>query len=370
MSVRGLEGVTAGTTELSSIIEGVLRYRGINIDDLAAHSNYEEIVYLLFYGSLPTRSELDAFSKRLWSNRALPDGVQRLLKEAPRNAVPMDVLRTAVSALGFYEEKPSDTSSEVSLDKAIRLVAKMPTIVTSIERNRRGQPLMEPPADVDTAHAFLYMLYGREPNADEAEAMRQILILHADHEFNASTFTARVAAATLADLHAAITAALAALKGPLHGGANMAVMMALSEIGNVEGVEPYVMDKLARHEVIMGFGHRVYKNGDPRAKWLRAMSEKLSKQANDPEFYDMSVKMDEIMTREKGLLPNVDFYAATVYHFLGIPTDLMTPVFATSRTAGWSAHVMEQYANNRLIRPRADYVGVAEAPYVPIDQRG
>lgn len=370
MTTRGLEGVVAGTTQLSSIIEGVLTYRGINIDELAEHASYEEVVYLLYHGTLPNRSELASFSQELSQNRALPDGVQKLIADAPRSAMPMDVLRTAVSALGFYEERPSDTSREVSVGKAMRLVAQTPTIVASFERLRRGEQPVAPPEGADTAHAFLTMLNGKEPTDVEAEAMRKILVLHADHEFNASTFTARVAAATLADMHAAITAAIAALKGPLHGGANAAVMAALTEIGSLDKVEPYVMDKLAKHERIMGFGHRVYKTGDPRAKWLSEMSKQLAQQSNDTKWYDMSVKMDEVMTREKGLFPNVDFYAATVYHYLGIPTDAMTTVFASSRMSGWTAHVLEQYADNRLIRPRAEYTGPTSQHYTPLDQRG
>lgn len=369
MTTRGLEGVVAGTTALSSIIEGVLTYRGINIDELAEHASYEEVVYLLYFGSLPNRSELTSFSRQLEQHRVLPDGVQTLLKNVPRNAVPMDALRTAVSSLGFYEEHPSDTSREVSLDKAIRLVAQTPAIVASIERLRNGQQPVEPPSGVDTAHAFLTMLKGKEPTEVEAEAMRKILVLHADHEFNASTFAARVTAATLADVHASATSAIAALKGPLHGGANAAVMGALLEIGELDKVEPYVMDKLANHERIMGFGHRVYKTGDPRAKWLRDMSRQLAEQSGEPKWYQMSVRMDEVMTREKGLLPNVDFYAATVYHYLGIPRDLMTPVFATSRMAGWTAHILEQYSDNRLIRPRGEYTGPTSQHYVPLDQR-
>ncbi|ACZ40880.1 citrate/2-methylcitrate synthase [Sphaerobacter thermophilus] len=370
MTARGLEGVVAGTTQLSSIIDGVLTYRGINIDDLAEHASYEEVVHLLFFGRLPTRAELDDLRRQLSALRPLPEGLMTLLRTVPRDAVPMDTLRTAVSALGFYEEHPNDTSREVSVEKALRLVAQVPTIVAALERLRRGQEPVPPPEGTDTAHAFLLMLKGTAPDEVEVDAMNKILVLHADHEFNASTFAARVTAATLADMHAAVTAAVAALKGPLHGGANAAVMAALQEIGDLDGVEPYVLEKLARKERIMGFGHRVYKQGDPRAKWLREMSRRLAERSGEPKWYEMSVRMDEVMQREKGLFPNVDFYAATVYHYLGIPKDLMTPVFATSRISGWTAHILEQYGDNRLIRPRADYTGPTSQAWVPIDQRG
>ncbi|MDI3339943.1 MAG: citrate/2-methylcitrate synthase [Sphaerobacter sp.] len=370
MTARGLEGVIAGTTQLSSITDGVLTYRGITIDELTAHASYEEVVHLLLFGTLPTRAELDALRQRLSDYRPLPAGLLSILRGVPRDAVPIDTLRTAISALGFYEQRPSDTSREVSLDKAIRLIAQVPTIVAAIERLRRGLEPVSPPEATDTAHAFLLMLKGTAPDEVEVEAMNKILVLHADHEFNASTFAARVAAATLADMHAAVTAAVATLKGPLHGGANAAVMAMLQEIGDVEAVEPYVRAKLARKERVMGFGHRVYKHGDPRAKWLREMSRRLSERSGEPKWYQMSARMEEVMRRAKGLFPNVDFYAATVYHYLGIPSDLMTPVFATSRISGWTAHILEQYADNRLIRPRAEYTGPTSQPWVPIEERG
>lgn len=370
MTVRGLEGVVAGTTYLSSIVNGVLRYRGINIDDLAEHASYEEVVYLLLFGNLPTRAQLDDLTSRLQAKRALPDDVLNLMRVIPKNALPMDSLRTVVSALGTYEENPSDTSAEASMDKAIHLIAQVPTAVAAVHRLHQGQEPVPPPSDGDTAEAFMTMLKGSTPEPIEVEAMNKILVLHADHEFNASTFTARVVAATLADMHAAVTAAIAALKGPLHGGANAAVMASLTEIGTVDKVEPYVLDRLAKRQLIMGFGHRVYKQGDPRAKWLKEMSRQLGELRGEPKWYKMSVKMDEVMLREKGLHPNVDFYAATVYHYLGIPTDTMTAVFASSRISGWTAHVLEQYADNRLIRPRADYQGPAAQPWVPIEKRG
>ncbi|GBD20839.1 Citrate synthase 2 [bacterium HR28] len=370
MVARGLEGVVAGTTRLSSIIDGTLAYVGIEIDELAAEASYEEVVYLLYYGELPTREQLAALQQQLAVQRALPDGVVQLLARAPQ-AVPMDLLRTAVSALAWYEEDPNTVAREAAVAKGLRLVAQVPTIVATIARLRRGlEPVVPPVDEMSTARAFLRTLHDREPSELEVEAMNKILVLHADHEFNASTFTARVVAATLADMHAAVTAAIAALKGPLHGGANAAVMQMLEEIGTLDQVEPYIKEKLARKERIMGFGHRVYKGEDPRAKWLRDLSRRLGEARGDLRWYELSVAIADVMAREKGLFPNVDFYAASVYHYLGIEKELMTPVFAASRISGWTAHILEQQADNRLIRPRAEYVGSTNRHYVPIDQRG
>jgi len=371
MVARGLEGVIAGTTQLSSIIDGTLTYHGIDIDELAEHALYEEVVFLFYHGRLPTRGELAEFQDQLAASRALPDGVLRLLQDAPPAAVPMDLLRTAVSALAFTEERPNATDRESSVAKGIRLVAQVPTIVATIGRLRRGLPPVIPPMEEhSTARSFLMVLHDREPDDLEVTAMNRVLVLHADHEFNASTFAARVTAATLADMHAAVTAAIAALKGPLHGGANAAVMQMLEEIGAPDRVESYILEKLGRHERIMGFGHRVYKGEDPRAKWLRGLSRQLGERAGDLRWYELSTRIAEVMQREKGLHPNVDFYAASVYHYLGIDKELMTPVFAASRISGWTAHVLEQQADNRLIRPRAEYTGPVDQHYVPLDQRG
>jgi citrate synthase len=370
MVARGLEGVVAGTTRLSSIIDGTLAYVGIDIDELAANASYEEVVYLLYHGELPTRTQLEALQGELARQRALPERVVRLLADAPR-AVPMDLLRTAVSSLAWYEVDPNTVERQAAIAKGLRLVAQVPTIVATIGRLRRGLAPVAPPADEpSTARAFLRTLHDREPSELEVEAMNKILVLHADHEFNASTFAARVVAATLADMHAAVTAAIAALKGPLHGGANAAVMQMLEEIGTLDRVEPYITEKLARKERVMGFGHRVYKGEDPRAKWLRDLSRRLGEARGDLRWYELSVAIAEVMQREKGLFPNVDFYAASVYHYLGIEKELMTPVFAASRIAGWTAHVLEQQADNRLIRPRAEYVGPTNRHYVPLEQRG
>lgn len=370
MVARGLEGVIAGTTQLSSIIDGTLTYHGIDIDELAEQALYEEVVYLFYYGRLPTRTELTTLQEQLAASRAIPDGVLKILRDAPASAVPMDLLRTAVSALAFTEAQPNATDRDASVAKGIRLVAQVPTIVATIGRLRRGLPPVSPPADEpSTARSFLTVLHDREPSDLEVTAMNRVLVLHADHEFNASTFAARVTAATLADMHAAVTSAIAALKGPLHGGANAAVMQMLEEIGTIDRVEGYILDKLGRHERIMGFGHRVYKGEDPRAKWLRDLSRQLGERAGDLRWYELSVRIAEVMQREKGLYPNVDFFAASVYHYLGIEKELMTPVFAASRISGWTAHVLEQQADNRLIRPRAEYVGPLGQHYVPIDQR-
>lgn len=370
MVARGLEGVVAGTTRLSSIIDGTLTYGGIEIDELAANASYEEVVYLLYYGELPTERELQEFQRELARQRALPEEVLQLLRMVPQ-AVPMDLLRTAVSALAWYEEDPNTVERKAAVAKGLRLVAQVPTIVATIGRLRRGlEPVLPPAEEGSTARAFLCTLYNREPSALEVEAMNKILVLHADHEFNASTFAARVVAATLADVHAAMTAAIAALKGPLHGGANAAVMRMLEEIGTLDQVEPYLREKLARKERVMGFGHRVYKGGDPRAKWLRDLSRRLAEARGEVRWYELSVAIADFMQREKGLYPNVDFYAASVYHYLGIEKELMTPVFAASRIAGWTAHVLEQQEDNRLIRPRAEYVGPTNRHYVPLSERG
>lgn len=369
----GLRGVIAGNSELSNVYgeEGRLIYRGFDIHDLAKHSTFEEIAYLFWYGKLPTRAELDAFSKEFAAQREIPDVVMQILRLTPKDAHPMDVVRTAVSALSYVDPLAVDdtTQPDKNIPRAIKITAQTPTIVAAFDRLRKGLEPIAPRQDLSFAANFLYMLKGEVPDEMVARAFDVALILHADHEFNASTFAARVTAATLADMHAAVTSAVAALKGPLHGGANAAVMASLIEIGEVDRVAPWVLEKLGRKERVMGFGHRVYKQGDPRSKWLREISRRLGERAGDTRYYEMSVKMEEVMQREKGLFPNVDFYAATVYYYLGIPTDLMTPVFATSRISGWTAHILEQYGDNRLIRPRAEYVGPVDQHYVPLDQR-
>lgn len=369
-NTKGLEGVVATTSSVSSIIESVLTYQGYDIDDLAVNASFEEVIYLLWHGKLPNQAELDQLTKNLAENAAVPQEVLDAMKNYPIDKVhPMAALRTAISSLALYDENADVMNPEENYLKAIKLQAQVSTIVTAFSRIRDGKDPIAPRTDLSFAGNFVYMLSGTEPDEIAIDAFNKALVLHADHELNASTFTARVCVATLSDVYSGITAAIGALKGPLHGGANEAVMKMLLEIGEVENVEPFVRRALDNKEKIMGFGHRVYKNGDPRAKHLKEMSEKLTKVTGETKWYEMSVIIDDIVTSEKGLLPNVDFYSASVYHSLGIKFDLFTPIFAVSRMSGWLAHILEQYENNRLIRPRADYIGPVNQKYVPIDQR-
>lgn len=367
---KGLEGVVATQSSISSIIDDQLTYVGYKIDDLAENASFEEVIYLLWNLKLPTKPVLDAFKKELASNMELPDALIDHLRSYDLTAVhPMAALRTAVSLLGLHDEEEDVMEEAANKRKAIRIQAKMPTIVTAFGRIRQGKDPIKPKKDLSFAANFLYMLNGKEANDIEVEAINKALVLHADHELNASTFTARVCVATLSDIYSGITAAIGALKGPLHGGANERVMKMLTEIGEEENAIPYVKEKLENKEKIMGMGHRVYRNGDPRAKHLKRMSEQLTKTTGQSKWYNMSVKMEDFIKKEKGLPANVDFYSASVYHSLGIDHDLFTPIFATSRTSGWIAHILEQYGNNRLIRPRADYIGPHTQEYVPIENR-
>lgn len=368
---RGLEGVVATTSSISSIIDDTLTYVGYNIDDLAENATFEEVIYLLWHRKLPTQQQLDELKRELSENAALPQEVLEHFKMYPIEKVhPMAALRSAVSLLGLYDEEADLMDEEANYRKAIRLQAKLPSIVTAFARVRKGLEPIAPRKDLNFAANFLYMLTGKEPEAIAVEAFNKALVLHADHELNASTFTARVCVATLSDVYSGITAAIGALKGPLHGGANEAVMKMLSEIGTLENVDSYIRAKLENKEKIMGFGHRVYRYGDPRAKHLKAMSEKLTEITGEPQWYEMSVRIENIVTGEKKLPPNVDFYSASVYHSLGIDHDLFTPIFAVSRISGWLAHILEQYENNRLIRPRAEYTGPGMQKYVAIEKRG
>lgn len=369
-TTRGLEGIVATTSSVSSIIDGVLTYRGYNIDDLADYASFEEVIYLLWYGKLPNQKELDEFNSELSKQYALPQQVLDMMKSFPLDEIhPMAAVRTAVSALGLYDSEADEMNEEANFTKAIRLQAKLSSIVAAFSRLRDGQEVIQPNTKLSYAANFLYMLNGEEPDEISEKAVNKALVLHADHELNASTFTARVCVATLSDIYSGVTAAIGALKGPLHGGANERVMKMLTEIGEPENVESYLKEALERKEKIMGFGHRVYKNGDPRAKHLREMSKQLTDITGESKWYDMSVKLDELMTNEKGLLPNVDFYSASVYHSLGLKHDLFTPIFAMSRVSGWLAHILEQYDNNRLIRPRAEYIGPDKQKYVSIENR-
>lgn len=370
-ATRGLEGVVATTSSISSIIDDTLTYVGYNIDDLTNNASFEEIIYLLWNLKLPTASELDALKKDLAENAALPKEVIEHFKMYPiKDVHPMAALRSAVSLLGLYDEEADVMEEGANFRKAVRLQAKIPTIVTSFARIRNGKEPIAPRTDLGFAANFLYMLTGNEPADIEVEAFNKALVLHADHELNASTFTARVCVATLSDVYSGVTAAIGALKGPLHGGANEQVMKMLTEIDSVDSVESVIREKLANKEKIMGFGHRVYQQGDPRAKHLKEMSKKLTELRGESKYYEMSTKIEELVTSEKGLPPNVDFYSASVYHSLGIDHDLFTPIFAVSRVSGWLAHILEQYSNNRLIRPRADYIGPGKQAYVPVEQRG
>jgi citrate synthase len=369
-TTKGLEGVVATTSSVSSIIDGVLTYHGFDIDNLADNASFEEVIFLLWNGRLPKEDELAQLTKDLAGYAEIPQGVIDQMKMYPIDKVhPMAALRSSISMLGLYDEEADDMSEEANKRKALKLQAQVQTIVTAFSRIREGKEPVSPRKDLGFAANFLYMLNNEEPDEVSIDCFNKALVLHADHELNASTFTARVCVATLSDMYSGITAAIGALKGPLHGGANERVMEMLMEIDTVENVEPYIMNALNNKVKIMGFGHRVYKNGDPRAKHLREMSKNLTTVTGESKWYDMSIKIDEIVTREKGLLPNVDFYSASAYHSLGIKHDLFTPIFAISRMSGWVAHILEQYSNNRLIRPRAEYVGPDKQVYVPMEQR-
>ncbi len=371
LTKAGLEDVVAANSAVCEVIgsEGRLTYRGIDIHDLAQHSSFEETTYLLWFGHLPERGALEGFSAELAANRPVLHEVIALMKAFPRTARPMDALRTAVSALAFYDPQAQDNSREANVAKAGRLTAQMATLVAASENIRKGREPIAPTSAGSHAANFLRMLFGKEPDPLVVRAMDLALILHADHELNASTFAARVTAATLADLYAAVVSAICALTGPLHGGANEQVMKMLKTIGEVGRAEAYVTETLAAHKKIPGFGHRVYRTEDPRATHLRQMSKELGERAGDTRWYEISRRLEEVVMQQKHLYANVDFYSATCYYSMGIPIDLFTPVFAVSRIAGWAAHVLEQYADNRLIRPRAEYVGERNVPYVPIDER-
>ncbi|MGH3055212.1 MAG: citrate/2-methylcitrate synthase, partial [Gaiellaceae bacterium] len=363
------QGIVACTSSICTIVGSQLTYRGIDIDDLAEHSNFEEVIHLLWNGSLPRRAELTKLRAELAANAVVPPQVLEALRRFPASAKPMEALRTAVSLLALYDPDDLDMSAEANHRKALRLTAQMPTLVAAFHRLRQGNDPVHPVSGKSTAHNFLWMLFAQEPDPVATAAMDQALILHADHELNASTFAARVTAATLSDIHSAIVSAIGALKGPLHGGANEAVAAMLERIGTAENTEPWLREALARKEKIMGFGHRVYKDGDPRAKHLRRMAKQLSELHGDSRWYEMSLKIEEIITHDKKLPANVDFYSATVYTQLGIPRDLFTPIFAVSRVAGWTAHVLEQYQHNRLIRPRALYTGESNVHWIPVEER-
>ena len=369
---KGLQDVVVATSSICYIDgqKGILSYRGMDIHDLAEQSTFEEVCYLLWFGRLPKQTELDEVTAVMGRSRALPKPVVQLLKSFPQDAPPMDILRTAVSALSHYDPDAAANDKPANLRKTYRLTGQIASIVAATDRIRNGQEPVSPDPGLSHAANFVYMLTGNKPDATAERALDVALILHADHEFNASTFAARVTIATLTDIHSAITSAIGTLKGPLHGGANQDVMRILIEIGETERAETYIKEALARKQKISGFGHRVYQTEDPRATHLRRMSRDLSESSGTRKWFETSRVIEEVVKREKNINANVDFYSATVYYNLGIPVDLFTPLFAVSRISGWTAHVLEQLDNNRLIRPRAEYTGPPHpAPYIAMNER-
>ena len=368
---KGLEGVVAATTRLSDVKGdvGELIYAGYNINELAGKVTFEEVVYLLHHNHLPTRRELDELKSRLASYRDLPKGMIDLLKTIPRWTPPMSAIRTAISALGCFDEHAEDTSMDANREKAMRLIAQIPIITAYFHRIRQRKSLLPPDPQLGEAANFLYLIDGEKPSAEKESTLDMCYVLHADHGMNASTFSARVTIATLSDMYSAITSAIGTLKGPLHGGANEGVIKMLQEIGSLDKVDAYIDECLAHKKKIMGIGHRIYKTLDPRAPHLKRMAQILSAKLGEAKWIQMSERIAELMLKKKNLNANVDFYSATVYYSLGIPTDLFTPIFAIARAAGWTAHVLEQLADNRLIRPQSVYTGTVGLKVVPVDQR-
>jgi citrate synthase len=372
VTARGLEGIVAAETRIGDVRgeEGVLLYCGYDINELAGKVSYEEVVYLLFNDRLPNKAELAQITQALRAERELPQGIIDFLQTAPKHAAPMDVLRTAVSMLGCYPTNRPNLAMSENHAIAIKLVSQIGILAAYFHRARQGKPLPEIRKDLGEAAHFLWLMTGEEPVAEAVQTLDVAYVLHAEHGFNASTFTARVVASTESDMYSAISAAIGALKGPLHGGANEGVIHMLHEIGSPEAVDAWVAEALAQKKKIMGIGHRVYKVLDPRAPHLKDMAIKLSQKLGEPKWIQMSERIAEIMKAEKKLNANVDFYSATVYYSLGIPTDLFTPIFAIARMSGWTAHVLEQLANNRLFRPLSEYTGQPYGrKFVPIDQR-
>jgi citrate synthase len=370
---KGLAGVIANESCLSEVLgeEGNLRYLGYNIDDLVENCCFEEVAYLLHRRSLPTQAQLDTFTAALRAQRSLPDGVIEFIKNAPKDAGPMDVIRTGVSMLGLYDTRGEDQNREINEERALSICAKIPIIVAYFHRARQGLEFPEIRDDLSEAGHFLYLINGEIPGASATKTLDVAYIIHADHGMNASTFSARVTIATLSDMFSAITSAVGTLKGPLHGGANEGVIKMLKEIGSLDKVDAYVEDCLANKKKIMGIGHRVYRTLDPRAPHLQTMAIKLTEELGESKWIAMSERIAELMRERKGLNANVDFYSATVYYSLGIPTDLFTPIFAISRAAGWTAQVLEQLDDNRLYRPLTYYTGPTEdQPITPITERG
>ena len=370
-ATAGLRGVVAAQSAIGDVNgeQGVLIYQGYDIHDLAENSTFEEVVYLLWNGRLPNAGELADLKRQLQANYEIPAQVLEMMRSFPKDADPMDVLRTAVSSLDFYDKQGHGTDRENAVNTATKLTAQMGTIVTAWERIRSGKEPVAPDKSLSIAENFLYMLRGEKAEADEAHIFDVALILHADHELNASTFTTRVVAGTLADMYGAVTAGIAALAGPLHGGANTNVMKMLKEIGSEDKIDQWLDNALAEKRKIMGIGHAVYKTEDPRATWLRKFSKQLGEKRGDMTWFNMSQKIEKAMLEKKGMYPNVDFYSASAYYLMDIPLDQYTPIFAVSRISGWTGHILEQYGNNKLIRPRAEYIGKRDQKYTPIEER-
>ncbi len=370
-ATAGLRGVVAAQSAIGDVNgeQGILIYQGYDIHDLAEHSTFEEVIFLLWNGRLPKSDELADLKAKISSNYDAPPEVIELMKLFPKDGDPMDVLRTAVSALDFYDEGAHDTTREGAMTAAIKLTAQIGTLVAAWERIRTGKDIVAPDKSLGIAENFLYMFHGKKADADEARMFDIALILHADHELNASTFTTRVIAGTLADVYGAVTGGIAALSGPLHGGANTNVMKMLKEIGSEDKIDGWLDKALEEKRKIMGIGHAVYKTEDPRATWLRKFSKTLGEKKGDMTWYNMSQKIETAMLEKKGMHPNVDFYSASTYYLMDIPLDQYTPIFAVSRISGWTGHILEQYSNNKLIRPRAEYIGARDQKYVPIEER-
>ena len=368
---KGLEGVIAAQSHLCKVDgeAGQLIYRGYDIGELAGNATYEEVSYLLFYGNLPTRTQLTTWTDQLEAQRTLEDPVRAILEEVPAKAPPMAILRTALSLLGLYDPDAEDDSTAALGRKAIRAIAKVASIVAAIGRRRNGQAPVEPKPGLGHGADFLYMLHGREPTALQAQALDTYFVLLAEHGFNASTFAGRMVTGTKSDFYSALTAAIGTLKGPLHGAANSKAMEMLLEIGSPDQIAPYVQQVLAGHKRFMGFGHRVYKGEDPRARYLQDLAKQLGQASGEPKWFTISEQLREAVWKAKQLYVNVDFYSAAVLHYLGIPTELFTTMFACARVSGWSAHIIEQTLDNRLIRPLAQYVGPRDLKFVPLEQR-
>ena len=367
----GLEGVIAGETKISFVNPDVnsLIYCGYDIRDLVEHSTYEEVAYLLIYGAMPNQAQLDEFCKTLKAERNIPQQVTDSFRSIPKGAHPMDLLRAGAAMLCFHDPELMDNSHDANIRKAIRMTAKFPALITHSYRINQGKEPIAADNSLSHAENFLYTLLGEKPDPYFAKAFDATLICYADHGFNASTFSARVTTSTLSDIYSGIVSAIGALKGPLHGGANEEAMKMLMEISSADKAEAFIMDALAKKRKIMGFGHRAYKTGDPRAFILTEMAGKMSQQLGNTKWHDIATIVESTIKREKNILPNVDFPTAYVYYMMGLPIEIYTPIFALSRIAGWTAHVIEQLDNNKLIRPKALYEGARNLPYTPITQR-